>query len=133
MAVEMNDKRTVISDARIDEIIGNLLRAGMIVSSLIVLIGGGLYLARHGTEVPNYHIFHGEPSDLRSVPGIMKDLSTFSSRGVIQFGLLVLIATPVMRVLFTVISFMIQRDRVYVGVTLIVLAVLIFSLAGGAR
>ena len=129
----MNDKRTVISDARIDEIIGNLLRAGMIVSSLIVLIGGGLYLARHGTEVPNYHIFHGEPSDLRSVPGIMKDLSTFSSRGVIQFGLLVLIATPVMRVLFTVISFMIQRDRVYVGVTLIVLAVLIFSLAGGAR
>ncbi len=129
----MNDKRTVISDARIDEIIGNLLRAGMIVSSLIVLIGGGLYLARHGTEVPNYHIFHGEPSDLRSIPGIMKDLSTFSSRGVIQFGLLVLIATPVMRVLFTVISFMIQRDRVYVGVTLIVLAVLIFSLAGGAR
>ena len=133
MALAMNHKRTAISDARIDEIIGNLLRAGMIVSSLIVLIGGGLYLTRHGTEEPNYHIFHGEPSDLRSVLGIMKDVSTFSGQGVIQFGLLVLIATPVMRVFFTVISFMIQRDRVYVGVTFIVLAVLIFSLAGGAR
>lgn len=133
MALEMNLKRIVISDARIDEIIGNLLRAGVIVASLIVLIGGGLYLTRHGTEAPNYHIFHGEPSDLRNVMGIMKDLATFSSRGVIQFGLLVLIATPVMRVFFTVISFLIQRDRVYVGVTLIVLAVLIFSLAGGAR
>ena len=129
----MNDKRTTISDARIDEIIGNLLRAGVIVSSLIVLIGGGLYLTRHGTEVPNYHIFHGEPSDMRSFLGIMKALPTFSARGVIQFGLLVLIATPVMRVFFTVISFMILRDRVYVGVTLIVLSVLLFSLAGGVR
>ena len=133
MALAMNDKKPAISDARIDEIIGNLLRAGVIISSLIVLVGGGLYLTRHGTEAPDYQIFHGEPTDLRNVLGIMKDLSTFSSRGMIQFGLLVLIATPVMRVLFTVISFMIQRDRVYVGVTLIVLAVLIFSLAGGAR
>ncbi|MGO9312946.1 MAG: DUF1634 domain-containing protein [Syntrophobacteraceae bacterium] len=129
----MNHKKTAISDARIDEIIGNLLRAGVIVSSLIVLIGGGLYLTRHGTEAPDYHIFHGEPSDLRSVLGIMKDVSTFSSRGMIQFGLLVLIATPVMRVFFTVVSFTIQRDRVYVGVTLIVLAVLLFSLSGAGR
>jgi uncharacterized membrane protein len=133
MALAMNHKKTAISDARIDEIIGNLLRAGVIISSLIVLIGGGLYLTRHGTEAPDYHIFHGEPSDLRSVLGIMKDLSTFSSRGMIQFGLLVLIATPVMRVFFTVVSFTIQRDRVYVGVTLIVLAVLLFSLSGGGR
>ena len=63
MALAMNHKKTAISDARIDEIIGNLLRAGVIVSSLIVLIGGGLYLTRHGTEAPDYHIFHGEPSD----------------------------------------------------------------------
>jgi len=100
---------------------------------LIVLIGGGLYLTRHGTEAPDYHIFHGEPSDLRNVLGIMKEVSTFSSRGMIPFGLLVLIATPVMRVLFTVVSFTIQRDRVYVGVTLIVLAVLLFSLSGASR
>jgi len=40
----MNHKRSAISDARIDETIGNLLRAGVVVSSLIVLIGGGLYL-----------------------------------------------------------------------------------------
>jgi len=133
MALAMNHKKTAISDARIDEIIGNLLRAGVIISSLIVLIGGGLYLTRHGTEAPDYHIFHGEPSDLRNVLGIMKEVSTFSSRGMIQFGLLVLIATPVMRVLFTVVSFTIQRDRVYVGVTLIVLAVLLFSLSGASR
>jgi uncharacterized membrane protein len=129
----MGNKRFELSDARIDEIIGVLLRVGVIVSSLIVTIGGGLYLARHGIESPNYHIFHGEPTELRSIPGIIKDASSFSGRGLIQFGLLLLIATPVMRVAFTVISFTIQKDRIYVGVTLIVLAVLLFSLAGGGR
>ena len=129
----MNDRKSTISDARIEEIVGNLLWAGVVVSSLIVLIGGGLYLARHGTELPNYHIFYGEPSELRSVMGIMKFASSYSGRGIIQFGLLLLIATPVMRVAFAVISFMAQRDKVYVGVTLIVLAVLMFSLAGGGH
>ncbi len=127
----MFDKKARISDEKIDEVIGNLLRVGVIVSSIIVLIGGALYLLKHGTEPPRYHIFYGEPSELRSLTGIMKSASAFSGRGVIQFGLLLLIATPVLRVAFTVISFLIQRDRVYVGVTLIVLSVLLFSLAGG--
>jgi uncharacterized membrane protein len=129
----MNNKGSAISDARIDEVIGDLLRVGVVLSSLIVLIGGGLYLTRHGTELPNYHMFHGEPSELRSILGIIKDASSFSSRGIIQLGMLLLIATPVIRVAFTVVSFIIQRDRIYVGVTLIVLSVLIFSLAGGGR
>ena len=129
----MNDKKSILSDADIDQIIGNLLRIGVVVSSLIVLIGGGLYLIRHGNELPNYHIFYGEPSELRNVFGIIKIASSYSGRGIIQFGLLLLIATPVMRVAFTVISFVIQRDLVYVTVTFIVLAVLIFSLAGGGQ
>jgi uncharacterized membrane protein len=127
----MNGRKWVISDARIDEAIGNLLRVGVVVSSLIVLVGGGLYLTRHGAELPNYHIFRGEPSNLRNVLGIIKIASSSSGRGIIQFGLILLIATPIMRVAFTVVSFTIQRDRVYVGVTLIVLAVLLFSLTGG--
>ncbi len=128
-----NNRKPAISDARIDEIIGNLLRVGVVVSSLLVLIGGGLYLTNHGNELPNYHVFYGEPSDLRNLVGIMKTASSFSGRGVIQFGLLLLVATPIMRVAFTVISFALLRDRVYFGVTLIVLAVLLFSLMGGAR
>jgi uncharacterized membrane protein len=129
----MNDKRPAISDARIDKVIGGLLRVGVVVSSLVVMIGGSLYLKRHGTELPNYHMFYGEPTQLRSVSGIIKDASSFSGRGIIQFGLLLLIATPVMRVAFATVAFIIQRDRIYVGVTLIVLSVLLFSLAGGGR
>ena len=129
----MRGKKWTLTDSQVDAIIGNLLRSGVIVSSLIVLIGGGLYLKSHGAETPHYQIFSGEPSNLRSIPEIIRNASTFHGRAVIQFGLLVLIATPVMRVAFTVLSFLLNRDRIYVGVTLIVLALLLFSLAGGGR
>ena len=49
----------------------------------------------------------------------------------IQLGLLVLIATPIARVAFSLVAFALQRDRIYVIVTLIVLAVLLYSLTGG--
>jgi uncharacterized membrane protein len=129
----MNAKRPAISDAGIDALIGGLLRVGVVVSSLVVLIGGCLFLIRHGNELHDYHMFYGEPSKLRSVLGIIREACSFSSRGIIQFGLLLLIATPVMRVAFAVAAFIIRKDRIYVVVTLIVLSVLLFSLAGGGR
>ena len=127
----MSDEKYAISDETIDTVISILLRVGVALSSLIVISGGVLYLIRHGHAMPNYHIFKGEPSQLRTVWGVVETATSLSGRGIIQFGLLILIATPVMRVAFTVFSFLLQKDRVYVGVTLIVLSVLLFSLAGG--
>jgi uncharacterized membrane protein len=97
----------------------------------VVLFGASVYLIRHGRAAPQYHIFKGEPTDLRTVSGIVEDALAFRGRGLIQLGLLLLIATPVGRVAFSVAAFVVQRDRLYVVVTLIVLAVLVFSLAGG--
>jgi uncharacterized membrane protein len=48
--------------------------------------------------------------------------------GVIQFGLLVLIATPIVRVILAVAAFAIERDGLYVVIGLIVLAILTYSL-----
>jgi uncharacterized membrane protein len=73
----------------------------------------------------------GEPVDLRSVSGIVRDALALRERGLIQLGLLLLIATPVARVAFSVAAFAMQRDRLYVVVALIVLAVLMYSLMGG--
>ena len=47
-----------------------------------------------------------------------------------QLGLLLLIATPIARVMFSAVVFAIDRDRMYVGFTLLVLAVLLYSLFG---
>lgn len=117
------------NDERIERVIGNLLRAGVILAAAVVLAGGVLYVAKYGGQKPQYGAFHGEPSDLRSVSRIFEDAVSGHSRGLIQLGLLILIATPVARVAFSVVAFAAERDWLYVAVTLIVLAILLYSLA----
>ena len=120
------------SDEQVERILGNLLRAGVLLAAMVVLTGGILYLAQNSrADTRGNRVFHGEPPELRSPRAIVVDAWTGDSRGIIQLGLLILIATPVARVVFSVIAFVLQRDRLYVAVTLIVLAVLLYSLAGG--
>lgn len=110
---------------------GQLLRGGVLAAASLVLLGGILYLIRYGSLPPNYHVFRGEPQDLRSVSGIVLNALSLRRRGLIQTGLLVLIATPIARVVFSLYSFLRQRDYIYVCLTLIVLAVLLYSLVWG--
>ena len=123
----------VWTDKRIENILGNLLRAGVVFSAVIVFCGAVVYLARHGHAPADYRVFQGEPSELRSVPGIVRDAVDVSGRGIIQLGLLFLIATPVARVIFSIWGFAAEHDRMYVVFTVIVLAILIFSLVGSSQ
>jgi uncharacterized membrane protein len=120
-------------DEQIEAVMGNLLRAGVLLSAAVVLLGGVLYLARYGNLRPHYRVFSGEPEDLRGVVGVVRYAFAEHSRGVIQAGLLLLIATPIARVVFAVYAFARERDWLYVGVTLLVLAVLIYSLVWSIR
>ena len=120
-----------LTDQQVETSIGNLLRISVIIAALVVLLGGIIYLVRFMGTHPDYRVFTGEPRDLRTVSGILRDSLTIHSRGIIQLGLLVLIATPVARVILAFFAFALQRDRKYVVVCLIVLTVLIFSLSGG--
>lgn len=119
------------SDQRIETIMGDLLRTGVLVSAAVVLIGSFIYLRHEGLTSANYQVFRGEPADLRDVRGVLHDAFFGEGRGIIQLGLLLLIATPVARVVFSVFAFAIRRDSLYVVLTLIVLGVLAFSLTGG--
>ena len=118
------------SDERVEEVMGNLLRGGVSLAAAVVLMGGIFYLIRYHSTSPGYRVFRGEPADLRSVSGILADAIELRSRGLIQLGLLLLVATPVARVVFSVFAFARQHDLTYVVLTLIVLAVLIYSLVG---
>jgi len=120
-----------LTDQQVETSIGNLLRISVIIAALVVLLGGIIYLVRFMGMHPDYRVFTGEPRDLRTVSGILRDSLTIHSRGIIQLGLLVLIATPVARVILALFAFALQRDRIYVVVCLIVLTVLIYSLSGG--
>lgn len=119
-----------LATEKMDLIIGNLLRSGVVLSGALVFTGGLVYLFRHGAEMPAFHVFHGEPSDLRNVPGIWRDVLALRGRGVIQLGLLLLIATPVARVAYLIYAFAQQRDRLYTSVALIVLLLLAYGLFG---
>jgi len=125
-------ERSFWNDQKIEGFIGNLLRAGVMLSALVVVIGGAVYLARHGFARTNYRSFHSEPVQLRTLTGIVRFAVRGHGQGIIQLGLLLLIATPVARVAFSVWGFAIERDRMYVLFTLIVLAVLLYSLFGSS-
>lgn len=119
------------TDHYVEGLIGNLLRAGVIMSSAVVVLGGVIYLVRHGLSAPQYHDFVGAPGNLRRLAGILTENLALRGSGIIQLGLLLLIATPVARVAFSIAAFAIQRDRLYVVVTIIVLAILLYSLTSG--
>ena len=118
-------------ELELEQLLGTLLRGGVVLAAVVVLTGGIWYLHRYGRGVPEYRMFHGEPATLRSVATVGSGVLTGHPRAVIQFGLLLLMATPVARVAFSVFAFAVQRDRTYVVVTLIVLAVLTYSMSGG--
>jgi len=118
------------TDDDVDRLLGGLLRVGVLLAAMVVLAGGVVYLIRHGSEPAQYGVFHGEPDDYRSPSAILRGAFSFRGRGLIQLGLLLLIATPVARVAFSVAAFAIQRDRMYVAITAVVLFLLLFSLFG---
>ena len=118
------------TDQKLENIVGNLLRTGVSLAALVVFIGGIIYLKRHGREPVSYHVFQGEPTDLKTVPGIIRSALELHGRGIIQFGLLLLIATPVFRVALSIWGFAAEGDRMYMIFTGIVLAVLLYSLLG---
>lgn len=119
------------SDHAIEQLVGRLLQIGVLVSAVITAIGGVMLLMRHGSELPSYATFGGEPPSLSTLAGIIQGAATLDARTIIQFGLLLLIATPVLRVAFTLVAFMLQRDRKYVCITAIVLALLLYGLLFG--
>ena len=111
-------------------ILGNLLRTGVLLSAAVVLAGACVYLSRHAHDTADYRIFRGEPSEFRSIPGVLRSVMNGRGRGLIQLGLLLLIATPIARVAFSIAGFAVEADRMYVVFTVIVLLILLFSLLG---
>jgi uncharacterized membrane protein len=117
-----------MDDRRLETNIGNLLRAGVLLSAATVFTGGVLYLSRHHADQVSYRQFVAGGAIVQSFRGVLQSAAHLNSQGLIQFGLLLLIATPVARVALAVIGFALERDRLYAVVSLIVLVILVLSL-----
>lgn len=122
----------MVTDTRVEMFLGKLLRYGVLLAALVVLTGGVWLLRQSNGPAQNYKIFRGEPAEMSHVQGIAREAYSLQPLGLIQFGLLLLIATPVARVLFSVLGFALERDWMYVVITLAVLVLLIYTLTIGA-
>ena len=111
-----------------EQVIGRLLQAGVILASIVVIIGGTFLLARHGAEGAAFSVFRGDSSPLRSVGATLHGALHGDPGAIVQLGLVLLIATPVARVALTLAAFVAQRDRLYVAMTALVLLLLLVGL-----
>ncbi|MGC8749523.1 DUF1634 domain-containing protein [Hydrotalea sp.] len=125
--------KKILQDDDLEYAMGNLLRLGVVISSIIVFIGGIIFLYKHGGQVPEYHIFKGNESMFNSLPKIFSSLKKLKGQAIIQLGIIVLILTPIARIIFSFIGFLFEKDLLYMLLTLIVLAIITFSLLAGTK
>jgi uncharacterized membrane protein len=118
----------IYTDHAMESTIGKILRAGVTISALLVLAGGLISLRHPWTRMPDYSHFVRERASLDTVSGVFDGIRNLNAASVIQLGILVLIATPVVRVVMCVVGFARQHDRLYVMVSSLVLLILWYSL-----
>lgn len=119
------------SDQDVQRFVGRTLQLGVFLAAFVVLLGALAVLAQHGGAAADYRTFHPGSESLRSVTGILRAAIALDSRAIVQLGLVLLIATPVARVALTFVAFLVQRDGLYVLVTAIVLALLLYGVIAG--
>jgi uncharacterized membrane protein len=120
-----------ISDEAVEQVIGRLLQIGVLISAVVVVAGGVALLIRYGAVRADFGSFRGEPSELSTLRGIIRGAFRLDSTAIVQLGLVLLIATPIVRVGLTLVAFWRQRDRLYVCITAIVLTLLVYGLLWG--
>jgi uncharacterized membrane protein len=115
----------------VEQMVGNLLRIGVLIAAAVTIAGGIAFMIHHGSLIPDHSVFRGQPEMLSTLTGVIAGAIALKPAAIVQLGIVLLIATPVARVLLTLIAFAIQRDGMYVLISAIVLALLTYSLVVG--
>lgn len=116
-------------DTDLQVFIGKLLRAGVIIAMTIVIAGLLIYLFQYGRQVADYSQF--DETKVFRFNDFYNALIAGDSKAIMELGVIVLIATPVARVLFTMIGFWLEKDRLYTLIAFIVLCIIAYSLLFG--
>jgi uncharacterized membrane protein len=126
-------KRHLKNPEEISQVLGNTLQVGVILSAVVITIGVILFLTQKANANMNYYLSyfpdkvpHGNfQVDL---PGVLNGLLVLNPSSVIELGLLILLATPVMRVFLSIFLFYFNGEMKYVYITLAVFLILLFSI-----
>ena len=118
-------------DKDMQAVIGWILRGGVALSMILVFIGGVLFVYRHGHSISDYSKFAGVPYFIHNTGGIINGTLNLRGQAIIQLGIILLIATPVIRVIFSAIGFILEKDYLYTIITVIVLIIILISMLTG--
>lgn len=118
--------------SRMTLLVALVLRGGVLLAAAVTVAGGIPLLLVHGRESPNYHSFPGTEARYRSLGAILQGVAHGEPLAIITLGIVILIATPISRVLLTLVNFLVERDRMYTALTSVVLLVLLYSLLAGS-
>ena len=121
-----------VREARMEMMVSLVLRGGVLVAAGVTIAGAIPLLWSHGAEHPSYHSFQGTGAPYRSLGAILEGAGHGDPLAIIAVGIVLLIATPISRVLLTLVGFLVERDRIYVGITSLVLLILLYSLLAGS-
>ncbi|SDZ96910.1 Uncharacterized membrane protein [Arachidicoccus rhizosphaerae] len=122
-----------IEDKDISLIIGKILRWGVYLALTVTSIGGLIYLInQHGQTSMQHSVFIENDENLwtlikLTVHGVLKG----DGLSIIELGILLLIATPLTRVIFSLWAFYKEKDRMYVTITILVLFIITISILTG--
>lgn len=121
------------SSHRMQEFIGKALRIGVFSACIVGIIGGICYLWMHGMEkIPDYRSFHGEGASYTTARGIWEGIIHFRAKEWIQLGVVLLIFTPIFRVLLSILLFFKEKDWLYVVISTIVLGIILGNMLEGS-
>ena len=113
-------------------IIGNLLRYGVWISLSVAFLGGIVYLINNGSHIEDYSVFKENDRNIFEViTAVYNGAIQGNGSYLIFVGIILLFLTPVLRVLLSLFSFILEKDYLYVGITLIVIAIIITSISFG--
>jgi uncharacterized membrane protein len=120
---------------RAERLISTVLRVGVLASLTTILLGTVIAFAHHPEYVtsPRELLHLSRPSDTfpHTLRAVLTGLAGLRGQAIVVLGLLMLIATPVVRVAVSILLFLEEGDLIYVAITSTVLALLVLSFIVG--
>ena len=120
------------TEAELDVRMGRLLQWGVTLAALVMVCGAAVFLFHNAERAPNYRTFRVVSSPLHSLRGILGEARRGDGRGLIQLAVLLIVATPISRVIFAAYGFARMRDWLYVLISMTVLCLLLVAIVHSA-
>ena len=126
----MGQKRKT-KDERIQKVLAHVMLGGVLLAAVILGTGLAWFLVTSGGSPPGDHIFRGEPRYLENPVSMVRRAFDPGGSGerqsLIMIGVVLLLINPLVRVAFAAFGFAAQKDHLYATISLLVLAILLFS------